>query len=375
MDNIPEGAIPVDEADVASDTPDQSPSPSASMAPNGPGPISSGKLEEVPEGAIPVEQPIPQGAIPAEEAHVDLSKNQTPLETGRAFEEGFMRANTFGASDWALDQFGNEHETAQEIKNRQEGNPVASHLGELVGIGTSMMTGAGEMGLLTKGAKALVPIAEEAGRLATIGSKALRGAIEMTGMATGDELSDAFLHKDRSGIAIAGHIVGAGALGMLTGGAFGGGQKELELLQSKNLGKGLTNFAMGLGAASEGEEAVEAARKTFFKELKPMASQVSKGFERCVKAQQLLAKHIGQSIATKITDAAASAAGATAGAIAGGVLGPMGQYGGAAAGASAAYKLVKKFIDPTVEKFASRASGPLTNKVAVPIMLKAIQAG
>jgi len=134
MDNSPDNAIPEDEADIQAPSAPSDPSGAPGTPMAGPGPIDS-SLQTAPEGAIPEDEATnlpeaPKGAIPVEEAHVDLSKNQTPLETGRAFEEGFMRANTFGASDWALDQFGNEHETAQEIKNRQEGNPVASHLGE-----------------------------------------------------------------------------------------------------------------------------------------------------------------------------------------------------------------------------------------------------
>lgn len=88
----------------------------------------------------------------------------------------------------------------EDIRGRQEANPVTAGLGEAVGLGAGLLTGTGEAALMTKAGAAAVKaaglgeVAKGASLSYRIGSEALKQATEMAVLQTGDELTKKVLH-------------------------------------------------------------------------------------------------------------------------------------------------------------------------------------
>lgn len=339
MDQVPAGAIPVDEAHLDS--------------------------AHVPEGAVPVDQvdvegKIPEGAVPVGEADIDENQDLIPgqghtslLEMGKTALEGAARGASFGLSSGLETQLG---VNPQDIIARQEANPTIAKASEILGtVGSAFIPGVGEGWLLAKGAKALIPIANELSTAAKVGRLALRGMMETAGYQAGDEVSNALLGKtEDSAAAVAGRIAKAGAVGLLVSAPLGAGGQALEKLQSGNIGHYLDEFAIGLGAAKEGNaEMVKGLYKAY-------GMPLSKGFDHGVKFFDETSTKIGQAAAAKASGIATSAVGNTIGGLPGAVI---------------AYDIAKKYIDPWAEKLASKATPSITRKVVVPVMLKAIEVG
>lgn len=301
----------------------------------------------------------PEGGIPEHEVVPDQS-HSTPMQTGIAALEGAAKGATFGLSTKAEAMAGVD---PKDIIARQQENPLVAIGSEAAGtIGSMFVPGVGEGWLLGKAAKLTIPLAKDASMLAKTGRLALRGAMETMGMASGDELSDAFLDKGHDATAVASHIAGSGALGLLTGGILAGKGNALEAIQNQNLGEYLDNFAIGLGSASEGGNVDHLAQI-----YKDSGVSVPKGMLHGMKFYA----ETSDKIAKTVADTASHTAGALGGAVAGSVAGPI----GATIGTGIGYKMAEKYIDPTAERLASKYAPTITKKVAVPIMLQAIKLG
>ncbi len=321
---------------------------------------------EIPQHeVVPDNQEIPQNeVVPDSQSKL---KYGTPMQQGITALEGAGKGATFGLSTKAEELAG---VNPQDIAARQQENPMAAIGGEAAGtIGSMFVPGVGEGWLLGKAAKALVPIADEASTLAKVGRLALRGMGETMGFASGDELSDAFLDKGHDAAGVANHIIGSGATGFLTGGAFGAAGKGLEAIQNTKLGEYLDNFAIGLGSASNG------SAEDLAKIYDAAGLKIPKGIIHGAKFYDETSKIIAKSIADAASRTAGSLGGAAIGGGLGSIAGPAGAAAGSAAGTRIGYKIAKKWLDPISEDLASKASPWLTKKVAVPIMLNAIQTG
>lgn len=317
---------------------------------------------ELPEGAIPVEQDgpsLPKGAIPVEQEQAPAEPQApqpaplTGMQKGVAVAEAAARGVLpFGLASAAETHLG---VPAEDIKAREAALDPATAIGaESAGvIGSMFIPVVGEGWIATKVAQMAVPMIKEAGAMAKIGRLALRGAIEMGQFAGNDEMSDAFLDKGHDALAVATHIATAGAIGLLTGGAFGTGGKALEKIQSLKLGEYLDNVAIGLGAAADGPERIASLRQMHADYDLP----VPKGVEHGIKLQNGLAEHAAGK-------AVSLAAGALSSVVGGGYMADLG-----------AIALANKYLAPTVDKLASTYTSEATKKVAVPVMLQAIKLG
>lgn len=299
----------------------------------------------IPPNEVQLDEPIP-----ADEVKVDTKYN-TPMQKAITGVEGAARGATFGLSTKAETALGIDPE---DIKGREKENPWVAASGEATGtIGSMLIPGVGEGWLLGKAAKAIVPMAENAHRVAKVGRLALRGMLETMGMATGDEISDAFLDKGHDAEGVASHIVGAGALGLLTGGVFGTGGQALEHMQNAKLGEYLDDFAIGLGSSAEQNMAMEQL-------YEKSGLKVPTGLKHGAKFYEAATKQVEEQIKNAGSKATGIAAGAATGNLGSGYIG---------------YKIAEKYLDPYAEKLASKAAPKVTKKVLIPILLKAIQTG
>lgn len=342
MDQLPEGAIPVNEADS----------------------------HDLPEGAIPVESAnlhpfapieLPEGAIPVRSNAEMEAKYTTPGQKALAATEAAAQGATFGLSNKLETATGLT--TEADILNREAANPGLHTVAGITGtVASALVPGVGEGWILSKGAAKLIPIANEMSKLSKIGRTAVRVGIESGGMQAGDEISHALLGKGNPTPVVAAHIAEAGALGMLTGAALGSGHQAIKLAQEKQLGKYLSDFSIGLGAASEG-------RFSYVKDAYQAADvSMPKGMQHGGKFYDETSKLIGKAIAKKTSEATGAAVGAGAGLL-------SGIPGAPGVGATLGYKAAEKYIDPYAEKLASKVTPAITKKVIVPIMLQALKTG
>lgn len=303
------------------------------------------KSVTIPPNEVKLDEPIP-----ADEVKVDTKYN-TPIQKAITGVEGAARGATFGLSTKAETALGIDPE---DIKGREKENPWISAGGEAAGtVGSMLVPGVGEGWLLGKAAKAIVPMAENAHRVAKVGRLALRGMLETMGMATGDEISDAFLDKGHDAEGVASHIIGAGALGLLTGGAFGTGGQTLEHMQNAKLGEYLDDFAIGLGSSAEQNMAMQQL-------YEKSGLKVPTGLKHGAKFYEMATKQVEEQIKNAGSKATGVAAGAITGNLGSGYIG---------------YKIAEKYLDPYAEKLASKAAPRVTKKVLIPILLKAISTG
>ncbi len=173
------------------------------------------------------------------------------LKTGL---EGAASAATFGLSNEA--EVGLGIAKKEDILKRSEHNPGVHALGELGGLGASMLTGVGEGALLGKAASAVVPTMEAtfAGR---VGSAAAKGAIENMIFQAGKEHEKAFLGDPSfSAESVLINEGMAGLLGAGVGSAFGAAPELWQATAGKKLNELLSSVkARSGGLPSELKEA------------------------------------------------------------------------------------------------------------------------
>lgn len=185
------------------------------------------------------------------------STNQSIIAGGEGLARGYLSAPVTTGIEMGLNKLGVPGLTPEDIKGRQEANPIISHGAEAVGLGAGLLTGTGELGLVSKAVEAAIPAVESANFLAKAGSAALRGAIEMGMIQGGDEISKAMLGQPggdhEAAVSAAVSNIGYAALaGGVTGGVFDilgqGATKGLQLLEKEKLGTRAANFTRGFGS-------------------------------------------------------------------------------------------------------------------------------
>lgn len=114
---------------------------------------------------------------------------------------------------------------AEDILGREEASEGGSGLGEAIGLGAGMFTGAGEAALMEhagSGALKAAGMHAPAGALAKIGSAATKAAVENAVFQAGDEASKMILQDPNQSVETAAVNVGlAGLIGVGAGGAIG----------------------------------------------------------------------------------------------------------------------------------------------------------
>lgn len=208
--------------------------------------------EDLPDSSSRSGQPVPSEDMPeslsGQEVPVsDLPdedlQNQygTPLQQVGATAEGFARGIAPGlatAAENKLSELGVPGISPQEQLGRQLANPAESGAGE-VGGNIALMTA--------------LPEAEFA-KLGQVGSKAINGMIHMGLISGGDEVSKSLLGQGDPASAVAAHIAGSSALGLLGGGVFGKAEelvgKGLKALEAAKVGDKLKGLVAGFGHAA-----------------------------------------------------------------------------------------------------------------------------
>ncbi len=113
----------------------------------------------------------------------------------------------------------------EDIRAREEANPYISDAGKIVGLGGSMLTGAGEGALLLRAGEAASHLVKGAGLAAKVGAAAADGAIQNMLLAGGDEITkqlrsdpDASMQSAVANIGLSGLLGGSigGALGTVS---------------------------------------------------------------------------------------------------------------------------------------------------------------
>lgn len=230
---VPEGFEPEDQSSVV---------PSG-FEPEEPSRSSQSLDSVVPPGFEPEEKipGVPEGFEPEEKPDYS-TPGQQALTVGENFAKGFA-PGLATAAELKLSKMGVPGLSAAEQTARAQQNPWKARGSEF----------AGNMALM-----AALPEAEFV-KLGQVGAKAINSMIQMGTIAGGDELSDYLLTgKGNSGPMIAGHIIGAGALGLVGGGISGKAAEEISKYAEKKLGNQISNYMAGMGnAATEGAPLTE----------------------------------------------------------------------------------------------------------------------
>lgn len=144
----------------------------------------------------------------------------------------------------------------EDIKGRQQENPLIHGGAEAATLVGGLLTGTGEAGLIAKGAGAVA----KAANMGKIGSLVLKGAIETASFAASDEITKGMLSVPGSDpetptSAALLHVGAAGLLGALTGGVFSLGEgmigKGLEKLGNEKMISKMENFLAKVGESKD----------------------------------------------------------------------------------------------------------------------------
>lgn len=229
-------------------------------------------MDQIPEGAIPIDQfqpaegeaapqaaaTPPPGAVPIEQFQTAEEKYGTLGQQGLTAIESAGRHLTFGLTDALAAPMRSLGEKLginpdimapkpEEMAARQEENPWTAGVSGAAALTAGVLTGAGAPGLIAGFGEGLVPIAAEATAMSKIGSHALRGAIETGIFQGGDEISKAMLGTGDPETPVASALAHMGAAALLgggLGGVFGG-------ISAASSALGTTKYAKMAGEALE----------------------------------------------------------------------------------------------------------------------------
>lgn len=138
-----------------------------------------------------------------------------------------------------------EAETESNIRGRAEANPWTHGLGEVAGLGASMMTGVGEGALALKAGEAVgnaMKLSEASGA-AKIGGEAVKAAIENMIIGGSDETSKMILHDPNQSAQTAVTDIGlAGLLGAALGGGLSATGKLWDATVGTKMGQAIEDF-------------------------------------------------------------------------------------------------------------------------------------
>ncbi len=172
---IPEGAIPADQFEMA-DMP-------LSITPQSVAPTTTAQDSQIPEGAIPEDQ-----FESVDDKYGTLGQQATTLAEGAA--EGAL-GPVFALAQRAANV------NPEDIKGRQEANPITYGTGQVLGLGASLFTGMGEGAIAAKAgnvAKEVAGLTKAEGVLAKMGAEAIDQATQMAIIQGSDEVSKMILN-------------------------------------------------------------------------------------------------------------------------------------------------------------------------------------
>lgn len=159
----------------------------------------------------------------------------------------------------------------EDIKGRQEANPLIHGLSEAGGLGVGLLTGTGEAALIGKGVSGLAKLAKvgegieavshiaHIGKLlgvgAKVGSAAIQGALQTGLFQFGDNISKSLVGEGDPNEALAAKlwdgVKGAGLIGAVFGGLGNVASQGLEYAGTKQAGNKIYSFLNGVGHAAK----------------------------------------------------------------------------------------------------------------------------
>lgn len=186
-----------------------------------------GKLASLPEDQM--QEALASGfkqATPEDFAkYENEQKFGTPLEQAKTFTEGALEGGTFGLYKPFAVRSGIS--TLENIKAREETNPIAHGVGQVAGLAGSALIPGGEAEILSNAGKlgaAAVGLGEREGMgaLSQISSHGVRGAVESMMLTGGDEVSKMLAGDPDASVQTAMIDTGlSGLIGMGMSGAIG----------------------------------------------------------------------------------------------------------------------------------------------------------
>lgn len=277
-----------------------------------------------------------------------------------------------GAHKLGIDKAIGIDTSAEAQKGREEASPILHGVGEVAGLGTGLLTGTGEAGLIAKGAEHFVPEA-----LGKVGAGAIKGFIENAAIQGGDEISKAMLGQGDPEAPVSSylaHVGMAGIMGGVTGGAFGAlgksASKGLESLENKKMGAKAQSFLAGFGDASRDVAPItEGAEKVAFDPISKFKNNVEKAklvksygisdmdsamYRKGLDAHAAIENALHGNITKRVVDIGATAAG-------GAMAGPVG-----VAITTALTPIVEKIVDKGINK---------ANSYVYPAIMKVLSSG
>lgn len=254
----------------------------------------------------------------------------------------------------------------EDIAGREKENPWTHHAGEIAGLIGGYMSGAGELGLIAKGAEGAANLA----KLGKFGSAALKGALEMAALQGSSEASHYITGYDpeqtvSSALANMGY---AGIMGAATGGIFGLGEittsAGLKALEDSKLLNRAEEWLQGFGAKA-GEKSIydPIMKKRIIK-----SGGLPEGASSTVKAGYKAAEQLPDAVPNKVINTAIDK---TAEYIGGG----LGFKVGGLPGAMVGKDLTQQYIDPILNKILKKPLTTFSKKYVVPPVLKALTSG
>jgi hypothetical protein len=173
--------------------------------------------------------------------------------------EGAGAASTFGLSTGAEQALG---ASPENIRGREETNPISHAVGEGVGLFGSSFIPGGEGALLTSAGKSAAEVlglgAEGASALSRIGAHTMKDATEMALFQSGDEVSKMLDQDPQQSVQTAvAHIGLAGLLGGVGGAVLGSVKPAAEATMGTKLGKLTSDFKSRLLEHYNNPEPVE----------------------------------------------------------------------------------------------------------------------
>ena len=206
---------------------------------------------------------------------------ESPLQTIAAGAEGAGRGfagPVFTGLEMAANAAGVPGMTPEDIKGREEGNPLFSGLGEMGGTVGSYCTGIGEAAFLNK-AVGMLPKLANANKWAKAGMFIFKSLATNAALASGDELSKAMLNVGNPEVptsSASAHIGILGILGLVADTAFHGLGK-VESIAAEKLGPKVSEYISGAAFGHGMAEEIGSA-KTLIADLKESGFSNSKEF-------------------------------------------------------------------------------------------------
>ncbi len=253
---------------------------------------------------------------------------------------------------------------AEDIAGREHANPWTHRGGEAVGLIGGLVSGAGELAGIARGAE----VVANAAKLGKFGSMALKGGLEMAALHGSEEANHYLTGYDpsqtvSSALANMGY---AGIMGAVTGGLFSLGEitssAGLKALEDSKLMNRASEFLQGAGAkAAETGIHDTAANEILHEEASPI-------FKSGYKFAEKLPNAIPDFLINKVVDNTADFVGGGVG----GALGSTFGMPGAASGAVLGAKLTHAYIDPIINKILKKPLTSFSKKYVMPPVIKAL---